>query len=304
MNPRALALACFLACAAADAALADNLVPNWDFDLHVVGWKPASLLSAKMAFAPLDEKGSTGSGSLRLYDLAPGAYVGVFSSCFPIEGGEPIVYGGSAYAPGAEVPQSVRASLYMYDDPACGGSGSAWPNDVSASTGMVTWGTSQGTVVPAASRKAARLHFFLNAAPTPAPEVYIDNAFAHQGQTCQPTNTIACLGGGRFRTSIDWEIPSGERGRARMKSFEKESDSAYATFFDPSNVEVVLKVLDGRGLNGHFWVFVTGLTNVGTTVRVRDTVAGETWSHVTEVDEPFQPVLDTEAIEAELVEMD
>ena len=71
MNPRTLALACLLACAAAaHPATADNLVPNRDFDDHVLGWTPPNPLSAKMAFAPLDEHGSGGSGSLRLYDLA------------------------------------------------------------------------------------------------------------------------------------------------------------------------------------------------------------------------------------------
>jgi hypothetical protein len=300
MNPRVLTFACALACAAANVAFADNLVPNRDFDDHVLGWTPPNPLSAKVAFAPLDEHGSAASGSLRLYDLAPGAYVRVESSCFPIEGGKPVVYGGSAYAPGAEVPQNVRVSLFTFDDPNCGGSNTAWPNDVSAATGMVNWGTSQGTYVPAPSKRSARLHFFLNAVPTPAPEVYIDNAFAHQGLTCLPTSTIACLGDGRFRASVEWEIPSGERGRARMASFGEVSDSAYATFFDPANVEIVLKVLDGRGLNGHFWVFVTGLTDVGTAVRVRDTFAGETWENESAVGDPFLPVLDTEAIASEL----
>ena len=300
MNPRVLAFSCALAVLAADAALAANLVPNRDFDDHVLGWTPPNPLSAKMAFAPLDEQGSAGSGSLRLFDLAPGAAVAVTSSCFPIEGGKPVVYGGSAYAPGAEVPQNVRVSLEMFDDPNCVGNFSAWPNDLSATTGAVTWGTSQGTTVPAPSRKAARLMFFLNAVPTPAPEVYIDNAFVFQGITCYSTPTVACLNDGRFRLSIEWEIPEGSKGRARVSAFSEASDSAYATFFAPSNVEVVLKVLDGRPVNGHFWVFVTGLTDVGAVARVRDTHTSEKWEHTNEVGDPFQPVLDTEAFEAAL----
>jgi hypothetical protein len=301
MNPRSLAFACALATlAAADRGLAENLVPNRDFDDHVLGWSPPPPLSAKMAFAPLDEHGSAASGSLRLFDLASGAFVQVASSCFPIEGGKPVAYGASAYAPGAEVPQDVRVSLETYDDPTCGGPHSAWPNDVSATTGAVTWATSQGTVVPAASRKAARLVIFLNAVPTPAPEVYLDNAFAWQGITCVPTSTVACLNQNRFRVAIDWEIPDGTRGRARLRAFSEASDSAHATFFDVSNVEVVLKVLDGRGVNGHFWVFVTGLTNVATVVRVRDTHASESWKSESELGTPFAPVLDTEAFESPL----
>ena len=301
MNRRALALACLLASlAASHAAVAANLVPNRDFDDHVLGWTPPNPLSAKMAFAPLDEQGSAGSGSLRLFDLAAGAYVSVTSSCFAIEGGKPVVYGGSAYAPGAEVPQNVRVSLFMYDDPNCGGGFSAWPNDLSATTGAVTWGASQGTTVPAPSRKAARLHFFLNAVPTPAPEVYIDNAFVFQGITCFPTPTIACLNEGRFRLAIEWEAPGGSKGRARVSAFSEVSDSAYATFFAPSNVELVVKVLDGRGLNDHFWVFAAGLTDVATVVRVRDTYMLKSWQHASAAGDPFQPVLDTEAFASEL----
>jgi hypothetical protein len=300
MKSRSLAFACILATLGATHAAAANLVPNHDFDIHVLGWTPPSPMSAKMAFSPLDERGSVASGSLRLFDLAAGAYVGVTSSCFPIEGGKPVVYGGSAYAPDAEVPQNVRVSLQMYDDPNCGGGSSSWPNDVSAATGAVTWGTSQGTTVPAASRKAARLHFFLNAVPTSAPEISLDNAFVFQGITCFPTPTVACLDGGRFRLAIDWEAPEGSAGRARVSAFSDASDSAYATFFAPSNVELVVKVLDGRGLNAHFWVFAAGLTDVQTVVRVRDTYTSESWQHTSEAGEAFQPVLDTEAFASEL----
>jgi hypothetical protein len=43
----------------------------------------------------------------------------------------------------------------------------------------------------------------------------------------------------------------------------------------PRRVEVVVKVLDGRAINGHFWVFYGSLSNVEFTLQVTDVVTGE-----------------------------
>jgi hypothetical protein len=51
-------------------------------------------------------------------------------------------------------------------------------------------------------------------------------------------------------------------------------------FFRPDNVELLVKVLDGRGVNGHFWVFYASLTDLEYTLRVRDTVTGDEREYV------------------------
>ncbi len=48
------------------------------------------------------------------------------------------------------------------------------------------------------------------------------------------------------------------------------SDTGYFWFFDPANVELMVKVLDGRGINGKFWVFYGALSNVQYTITVID----------------------------------
>jgi ELWxxDGT repeat protein len=48
-------------------------------------------------------------------------------------------------------------------------------------------------------------------------------------------------------------------------------DTGYFWFFEAANVEVVLKVLDGRPLNGKFWVFYGALSDVEYAVTVTDT---------------------------------
>lgn len=45
--------------------------------------------------------------------------------------------------------------------------------------------------------------------------------------------------------------------------------SGYYWFFDSDNVEVTVKVLDGRAVNGRIWLFVTGMTDLGLTVEAR-----------------------------------
>ena len=53
------------------------------------------------------------------------------------------------------------------------------------------------------------------------------------------------------------------------------ADTGHFWFFGPDNVEVVLKVLDGREVNGHFWVFFGALSSVEYTLTVTDVQTGE-----------------------------
>ena len=54
------------------------------------------------------------------------------------------------------------------------------------------------------------------------------------------------------------------------------SDTAYFFFFNPNNVELVLKVLDGRAVNGFFWLFYAALTDLEYWITVTDTQTGAT----------------------------
>jgi len=52
-------------------------------------------------------------------------------------------------------------------------------------------------------------------------------------------------------------------------------DTGYFWFFGPANVELIVKVLDGRTVNSHFWVFYGALSDVEYTMTVTDTVTGQ-----------------------------
>lgn len=91
-----------------------------------------------------------------------------------------------------------------------------------------------------------------------------------QAGACVPSAEALCLGG-RFRVEADWNA-QGNQGKGRVVALT--ADTGYFWFFDPANVEVVLKVLDGRGINGHYWVFYGALSNVAYTLTVTDTRTG------------------------------
>jgi hypothetical protein len=65
--------------------------------------------------------------------------------------------------------------------------------------------------------------------------------------------------------------------------------------FEPANPEVFVKLLDGCSLNGHYWLFVSGLTDLGTRLGVSD-FGSETVRIIETSDgEPYPSVFDTEA---------
>jgi hypothetical protein len=48
-------------------------------------------------------------------------------------------------------------------------------------------------------------------------------------------------------------------------------EAGYFWFFDANNVDLTVRVLDARFINGKFWVFAAALTNVEYTLQVVDT---------------------------------
>ena len=93
-----------------------------------------------------------------------------------------------------------------------------------------------------------------------------------EGGGCLPSAQVLCLGGGRFRVVADWRDFQGHRGDGTAVALT--GDTGYFWFFDAANVEVVLKVLDGRGVNGHYWVFYGALSSVEYALTVTDTATG------------------------------
>ena len=93
------------------------------------------------------------------------------------------------------------------------------------------------------------------------------------GFTCQPDAQTLCLNNGRFWVRADWADFEGDTGTGQARPLTGDTGAFW--FFDDQNIELVIKVLDGRGLNGNFWVFYGALSDVEYTITVLDTQTGQ-----------------------------
>lgn len=106
---------------------------------------------------------------------------------------------------------------------------------------------------------------------------------------------VHCLNGGRFEVDLTWRDFNGSSGRAKTASFRTD-DAGFFWFFQPSNLEFQVKVLDGCDFNQRYWVFAAGTTNLGYTLRVTDTLRGVTATYENALGNPAPAITDTEAL--------
>jgi hypothetical protein len=104
---------------------------------------------------------------------------------------------------------------------------------------------------------------------------------------CTPNSTTLCLNANRFSVSVAWVTLSSrsgdEQGAAAAGNGQAVSltgDTGYFWFFTSNNVELVIKVVDGRAVNNYFWVFYGALSNVQYTITVTDTLTGRQKTYV------------------------
>ncbi len=108
-------------------------------------------------------------------------------------------------------------------------------------------------------------------------------------------DAAAYLGDGeRFQITTSFNTGS-ETGAG--KAVQLTDDTTYFWFFNPENVEMIVKVLDACDVPGfnNFWVFAGGLTNVEVNLTVVDTQTGQSQVYTNPLNTPFQPIQDTEA---------
>ncbi len=94
-----------------------------------------------------------------------------------------------------------------------------------------------------------------------------------------------CLLDDRFKVTVEWAdfsgnpftVPSnldsgqGQGVVVAPSTPTASTDAGYFYFHSEENIELVVKMVDGRSDNGHFWFFAGSLTNVEYTIRVVDT---------------------------------
>ncbi len=120
-----------------------------------------------------------------------------------------------------------------------------------------------------------------------------DIGAVEQSTTCISGGGTLCLQGGRFRLTTDWETGAGAAGGGQSLGLTPDSGSFW--FFDPGNVELTVKVLDACALNGRYWVFASGLTNLAVRLAVTDTLTGAERNYENPQGAVFAPIFDTAA---------
>ena len=114
------------------------------------------------------------------------------------------------------------------------------------------------------------------------------------GSPCSPDASTLCLGDGRFAATVDWRNGQGTNGSGTAVPLAADSSGLF-WFFGPDNVEMLVKVLDGCGLNDRFWVLFAATTDVRFDLRVEDTETGTVRTWTNPQGRPADAVVDTEA---------
>lgn len=92
------------------------------------------------------------------------------------------------------------------------------------------------------------------------------------GSVCLPSDTVLCLNGGRFAVEATWADFNGGTGVGHSRPVTDDTGALW--FFREDNLEVLIKVLDGRPLTGAWWVFYGAISNVEYQLVVTDTATG------------------------------
>jgi hypothetical protein len=144
-----------------------------------------------------------------------------------------------------------------------------------------------GVRLPAGALAAGGYRLQVRTGPdSPHLETVAESAF-----TVVPAGPVLSLRQGRFLVRAEWSAPGFGQGSAQAMPLTDES--GYFTFFNANNVELIVKVLNGCPVNQRYWVFMAGLTNVGVTIFVEDTLTGHQEIYSNPVGQVFQPVVDT-----------
>lgn len=86
------------------------------------------------------------------------------------------------------------------------------------------------------------------------------------GFVVRPRAAQLGLVGFRFQVTV-----ADHQGGNTPAAVQVSDSGGYFTFFDPTDIELTVKIVDGRALNGHFWVFVASMTDTPLSLTVTDT---------------------------------
>jgi len=118
---------------------------------------------------------------------------------------------------------------------------------------------------------------------------------------CEPSDTVLCLNNDRFRVQVSFTTTTGGlTGQTVMSpgsSVPLGPVEGGFWFLDEDRLEMIVKIVNGCGLNNRYWVFFTGLTDVDTTISLTITDTATDAPSTYDMSIPSPPVIDTEAFD-------
>jgi len=277
-------------------ALAANLVFNGSFATNVNGWSVEDVDEAAFAWNAADAAGSGSSGSARVRNFTPGPGngIGIRQCAGAVVPGDAYSWGGKIRFPtGQSRTGSAYLGLRFKKGPNCAGDDVEQPRLGLFTPNDSFMPFSQNAIVPAGSASVEFVVFPSKVEAGGELVAFFDDLFFNAGP-CVDTATSMCLSGGRFRVRATWHttqpVASGAGQVVKITP-----DTGYFWFFNAANIEALVKVLDGCGLNDRYWVFAGGLTNVEVDLTVIDTTTGDSKTYHNPQGQAFQPIQDTGA---------
>ncbi len=114
------------------------------------------------------------------------------------------------------------------------------------------------------------------------------------GSCIQDGDTL-CLSSGRFQVEVFFRTTAGAAFAKAGRASAGTATSGLFYFFAADNWELLLKTVNGCGLNSRHWVFYAATTNVEFIIIVTDRQTGEAAVYHNPLNNPAAPVQDTGA---------
>jgi hypothetical protein len=273
----------------AAATAPPNLLANPGFDGNLAGWSLSSGTSA--VWSPTDAQGRPGTGSAAITTtISSGSAQTVYQCVSGIVPGASYTVEAEGFLPAGAPPGGFIVFLYYQSGPSCGGASTGitprlltrdrWAHLSATSTAPAN---TQSLFVAAGGIKDTGS----GSAPL---TIYVDNLTLRKSK-CGTGPSTLCLAGGRFVVDATFRTgASGPTTVAGAAPFTADSGSLW--FFDPANLEVNVKILDGCAVNNRFWVFAAATTDLNVFLRVTDTVTGNVKTYVNAAGHPFTTITD------------
>ena len=114
---------------------------------------------------------------------------------------------------------------------------------------------------------------------------------------CVDDGDTLCLNDNRFQVEVTWTDYQGNTGAGQVGPCGSENSGLFY-FFTPDNWEMLIKVLDGCGVNQNYWVYFAATTDVEFVTTVTDTQTGAVKTYTNALGHPANAVTDATAFPA------